>query len=61
MNKKTKRLLDAIAVTMYDQDDRLIKLLHKVIADGKDGYPYDFIATVNSFRVLLANGKVGVK
>ncbi len=62
MNKKVKRTFDAMAVTLCNLDDKTIKLLHKTIADGKDGYPeYDLIATVNSFRVLLGTGKVGVK
>lgn len=54
MNKKAARTFSAIAVAMIKLDkdhDNLIKDIHKIIADEKDGYPeFDFIATVNNFR-----------
>jgi hypothetical protein len=60
MNTKTERLLDAIAVAVCNERDDLIRSIHIIIAADRDNYPYDFIATVNSFRCLLGSDKLSI-
>ncbi len=53
MNSKVKRLLDAMAVVMKDQDPKVIEQLHKVINDKRDGYNFDFTKACNSYKCFV--------
>lgn len=57
-NKKVERLLQAMAVVMKDEDDRLIRRLDDVINDrfaktGRDGYAFDFVSACWSYRSMV--------
>ena len=60
-NTKVSRTFSAIAVELHTLPDNKIKLLHKMINDGKDGYDFDFIGEVNSYRILLGSGLGPIK
>jgi hypothetical protein len=60
-NTKVDRLLGAMAVELCTLPDEKIKLLHKTINDGRDGYNFDFIQTVNNYRSILGTGLISVK
>ena len=59
-NTKVNRTLEALAVELYALPDEEIKLIHKTINDGKDGYDFDFIQAVNNYRSLLGSGLISV-
>ena len=42
MNKKVTGMLSALAVVLVDERPDLIKKVHDVINDKRDGYPYNF-------------------
>ncbi len=50
MNTKTKRLLDTLAIVLKDERLALIQAVHDIIADERDGYPYDFKGAVETMR-----------
>ena len=49
MNNKVKRLLDAMAIVMKDENPKLIKRLDDVINDKRDGYKFDFTQCCKSY------------
>ena len=50
-----------MALILKDIDDATIKKLDTAINDERDGYYFDFIESVNSYRSLMADGKgIGV-
>jgi len=49
-NTKVNRLLSALAVELKDLPDEKIELIN----DERDGYDFDFVSEVRSFRRLLA-------
>ena len=53
MNRKVERLLSALAVVLVDERPEIIIKVHNVINDKQSGYPFNFKATVESFRSLL--------
>jgi hypothetical protein len=60
-NTKVNRTFGALAVELHDLPDKRIKIIHKIINDGRDGYSFDFVSNVNTYRSLLGSGLVSVK
>ena len=58
MNTKVKRVFEAMAVVLKDENPRLIKKLDNVINDryaerSGDGYPYNFESACGGFKRLV--------
>lgn len=53
MNKKVIRMLQSIAIVMINEDSKLIKKIHEVINDERDGYKFDFIGAVHNAKCLI--------
>ena len=60
-NTKVNRLLGALAVELRGLDDNVIVRIHNIINDDLDGYDFDFIGAVNSFRSFIAPQMLSVK
>ena len=58
MNTKVKRMLDAIAIVMKDERPALIRAVHDVIADKRDGYPYNFMAVADSAKTFCKGSSI---
>jgi hypothetical protein len=59
-NKKASRTLDCLANILRDLPDKKIKHIHGAINDKRDGYNFDFISAVNSYRSLCGSDKPSV-
>ncbi len=59
-NSKVCRTLDVIAGCVYDCSDNLIKEIHTEITDERDGYEFDFIGAVNTYRIMLGSKKLSI-
>ncbi|KKM66145.1 hypothetical protein LCGC14_1484080 [marine sediment metagenome] len=59
-NSKVCRTLDAIAACVYDCSDNLIREIHAGITDERDGYEFDFVGAVNTYRIMLGSKKLNV-
>ena len=53
MNRKVTRMLSALAVVLVDERPELLIKVHNVINDKQSGYPFNFKATVESFRTFF--------
>ncbi len=54
-NTKASRTFDALACTLNYLPDKTIYKIHSVINDKRDGYNFNFIAAVNSYRQLCGD------
>ncbi len=59
-NSKVYRTLDTIAACVYDCPDNLIREIHAGITDERDGYKFDFIEAVNTYRIMLGSKKLSI-
>ena len=57
MNTKVERLLSALAVELKGMPDEAIRRIDDIINDGKDGYDFDFVGEVNSYRSCVQGGE----
>ncbi len=53
-NSKANRTFEALACSVQDLSDEQIQEMHVVINDSEDGYDFDFISAVKSFRHLCS-------
>ncbi len=60
-NSKASRTFNALACALNYLPDKTIHKIHSIIADDRDGYHFDFIAAVNSYRSIAGNNRVSVK
>ena len=59
-NSKVCRTLDAVAACVYDCSDNLIREIHAVITDERDGYEFDFVGAVNAYRIITGSKKLSI-
>jgi hypothetical protein len=52
-NTKVERMLQALSIVVKDENKNLIKAMNSVIADGRDGYDYDFVSMAESSRITV--------
>ena len=53
MNTKVKRMLNALAIVLKDENVNLIEAMDKVINDKRDGYSFDFATACTYCRALI--------
>ena len=59
-NTKANRTFDALACALNYLPDKTIHKINSVINDERDGYHFDFIAAVNSYRQLTNSKQISV-
>ncbi len=59
-NSKAYRTFDAIAACVYNCPDNLVREIHATITDEQDGYEFDFVGAVNSYRIILKSKKSSI-
>ncbi len=53
MNTKVKRMLKTIALVCKDENPNLIKAIHNVVVDKRDGYNFNFMQAALTARICV--------
>ncbi len=59
-NTKANRTFDSLACALSYLPDKTIYKINSIINDERDGYRFDFVAAVNSYRQLTDSHPLSV-